>query len=241
MILIKKRRHKPLYKKFFKLKTNVQNRSKLMKFKQLKWQRLISSLKKSPTRYYKTYTFYDHNKFNVSNFGSSFKTKYRYSLREKQKISLFYGGLLKNYLKKVVNLSYSRTKKKKNLINYNSLFFEIMESRLDTVLYRSHFVISFRQARQLISHGCIEVNSKVVTSKSFILKKGDVIKVTDKNYLFVKKTVTMSNFWPLPPKYLDINYNILQIIFFEDIQFTNFSFLYPFWVDLNSINSYLNF
>ena len=45
MIFIKKRRHKPLYKKFLNLRKNVQNRRKLLKFKKRKWQKLVNYLK----------------------------------------------------------------------------------------------------------------------------------------------------------------------------------------------------
>ena len=60
MITKKKYRHKPVYKKFVSLKKNVQNRSKLLKFKKRKWQFMLSQLTRiSKTRknncYYNSY------------------------------------------------------------------------------------------------------------------------------------------------------------------------------------------
>ena len=53
MLFIKKKRFKPLYKKFIKSRENVQNRKKLFKFKRNKWQLLIKHYKKSLKRYKK--------------------------------------------------------------------------------------------------------------------------------------------------------------------------------------------
>ena len=56
---------------------------------------------------------------------------------------------------------------------------------------------------------------KVIKNKSYILKSNDLIQVSDnlKIRSLVKKNLDRSNFWPLPPKHLLINYRTLEIIF----------------------------
>lgn len=53
----------------------------------------------------------------------------------------------------------------------------LLESRIDTVLYRSCFVNSLYMARQLINHGFVYINSKQIVSKNFTLNSGDIIEV----------------------------------------------------------------
>jgi small subunit ribosomal protein S4 len=54
----------------------------------------------------------------------------------------------------------------------------LIERRLDIVLFRANFASTLSQARQLISHRQIFVNGVVVTSSFFVLKKGDIISVS---------------------------------------------------------------
>ena len=66
----------------------------------------------------------------------------------------------------------------KNNIKYSSVklrsqknnFINLLESRIDIVLLRSYFAINIRSARQLISHGKVKVNGKIVKNNSLILK-----------------------------------------------------------------------
>lgn len=81
------------------------------------------------------------------------KLKFTFSLRER---------LLKKYVK------IGRICKKFNL-------WKILKSRIDSVLFDLGFVVTLAQARQLISHGYVFVNFVVVSSPSFLLKKGDII------------------------------------------------------------------
>ena len=155
MYFIKKQRTKPLYKKLLSLRKNIQNNNKLMKFKKKKWQnfqRLISKLKKQK--------FYDPTSQFLSNFKNFFNKKFKYNLQNKQRLNFYYGTLRKSYLKKLVKESLKESKH----INSQAtvLLIEKLETRLDTILYRTHFCHSFRSAKQLISHQKIYVNNKIV-------------------------------------------------------------------------------
>ena len=83
------------------------------------------------------------------------------------------------------------------------------------VLYRAKFCLSIKSARQFIFHGHVLVNKCVVKTPSYILRTDDLIEIAwnirPRN--LVKQNIMSSNFWPLSPKYLVINYNTLQIIF----------------------------
>jgi len=57
----------------------------------------------------------------------------------------------------------------------------LLESRLDTLVYRMKFVPTFWSARQLINHGHILVNGKRVNIPSYVCKEGDVVEVKEKS------------------------------------------------------------
>ena len=178
---------------------------------------------------------YDINRQFLSKFSNSFKRKYSYKLRTNKKFKLFYGGLLQRYLKNVVK----KTLKRKNdsfraFMNSTTYFLNIIEKRLDVVLYRSHFATSVRLARQLILHKHIKVNKVVIKDYAYTLKKGDIIEVDLTGSKIVELSLQNSHFWPLPSKSLSINYKILQIVF-QDINYQNHSTNFPFWTDLSTI------
>jgi ribosomal protein S4 len=230
MIAIKKSRYKPLYKKFINLKKNVQFRKKLLKFKKLKWKKLIFYLLRFSKKRKKScyYQFFDQNSYYIPKFNVYFTNKFKYNLHTKQRFSLFYGGLSKIYLKHLV----------KKKINSKFHFLECLEKRLDTVLYRSHFVLSVRTARQLISHKHVYINNEIITKKSYLLKKGDIISFSKRSHKLIEYFIGNSEIWPLPPKYLQINYTTFQIIVVDNFLFNNTSLNFPFKLDLTSITNY---
>lgn len=230
MSKIKKNRT-PLYKQFITLRENVQNRKKLLKFKRLKWKQLILNYEKKLKRY-KKFKPQDHNKYLVSKYPSkstSYKKRYRNTLQSNKRFRLFYGGLPKRYLKKLLLFLSHKNK------NLTMLLLETLERRLDVVLYRAKFGHSIQSARQLIAHGKILVNQKVAKSKSTFLKTGDFISVkNDISRLVVESNIKQANTWPIPPKHLQINYKTMQIIFgkHENI---NLSQYFPFSLNLEQI------
>jgi ribosomal protein S4 len=234
MLFLKKRRFKPLYKQLFKLRENVQNRKRLLTFKKQKWEKLIQHYKKKLRRYRK-FKPQDQNRYLVSKYpskGTSYKKKYRNTLYAAKRFRLFYGGLSRKYLKHQIKLVLNKKPAGNRVLSM--LFLEIFESRLDSVLYRSKFSLSIRNARQLIVHGKILVNSQKIRSQSYVLKPGDLISI-DPNYnSLIKKNLEHSDVWPIPPKHLIINYKTLQIVF-GHIKDTNLSICFPFNLNLEKI------
>lgn len=232
----KKSRNKPLYKKFVSLRKNVQNRKKLLNFKKRKWQNLIAHSKRLLKRRKKNFKLYDQNKYFIFKFNNSFKRKYKYTLETKKKFSLFYGNLLKKCLKRQVKFVLKKQKFfQKNSTNLNSYFIELFEKRLDTILYRAHFTLSFRNAQQLILHRHVYVNNQIVTNSSYVLKNGDLVELDLKIHHLINNYISNSNLWPIPGKYLQINYKTLQIVFIGDIKSFNTSLSFPFWLDVKTI------
>nr|YP_009495533.1 ribosomal protein S4 [Psammoneis japonica]AWQ64263.1 ribosomal protein S4 [Psammoneis japonica] len=235
--LYRKRRYKPLYKKFIKLRKNVQYRPKIFLnyFKKRKWQQFLKFLKKRAKNSKKNFVMFDHHRYSIFTFFRiTFKRKFSNNLRIKKQINLFYGGLANKYFKKSLNTALKK-KKRIRLMRNNFFFIEILEKRLDTILYRARFASSIRNARQLILHGHISVNKKIVTNKSCIMKQGDLIEINNKSHNLIINNLKFNHKWPIPPKYLQINYKTLQIIFYDDIKLNNLSCLFPFKLDLNKV------
>ncbi len=101
-------------------------------------------------------------------------TEYAMQLREKQKLRRIYGVLerqFRNYYKKAA--------KTKGSTGENLL--QLLETRLDNVVYRSGFGSTRSEARQLISHKSILVNDQIVNVASYKVKPDDVISVREKS------------------------------------------------------------
>jgi small subunit ribosomal protein S4 len=98
---------------------------------------------------------------------------YAVQLREKQKLRRIYGVLEKQFRSYYQNADRRRGSTGDNLL-------QLLESRLDTVVYRMGFGASRTEARQLIRHNAITLNGKKVNIPSMQLKPGDVIAASEK-------------------------------------------------------------
>jgi ribosomal protein S4 len=231
MILKKKTKFKPLYKKFFKLKENVQNRQKLLNFKKKKWEIIIKKYKQS-LKWYKQFKPKNQNQYIVSKFpnrGTSYKQRYRDTLITLKRLELFYGGFVRKVIKKQVN-----NQIKKNYKNNTKIFIESFEKRLDVILYRAKFCPSMRNAQQLIVHGKVLVNNKEIKIKSYKLRPSDLISIKPKFYKLIENNIQSAQIWPIPPKHLIVNYKTMQIIF-GDIKHINLSTMFSFHLKLEKI------
>jgi small subunit ribosomal protein S4 len=214
--MVHKKRYKPFYKQFLRLRKNIQNRPKLFKFRKQKWVKFQQYLK-NQLKFYKRFKIKDQFQLSVSKFasrGNSFHKKFKNNLCEQKSFSLFYGNLKRKYLKSHISY-FINSKSLFNSFDYRHKTLKFFESRLDTILYRANFSSSIKNASQLILHGCILVNGILVKTKSYNLKTNDLVEIahSTKSRNLVKKILDQSNFWPIPPKHLLINYKTLQILF----------------------------
>ena len=120
-------------------------------------------------------------------------SEYGTQLREKQKTKAFYGVGEKQFRKYFEMASNSRGKTGEVLL-------QILESRLDNVVYRLGFASSRAQARQLVNHGHFDVNGKKVDIASYLVKPGDVISVREikKDTAIIKENVEANSAKPVP-------------------------------------------
>ncbi len=100
------------------------------------------------------------------------QSEYGVQLREKQKAKSFYGVLESQFRK-----YFEEAARSKEITGTRLL--QILESRLDNVIYRLGLATSRAQARQLVRHGHFEVNGVKVNIPSYLTKVGDVIKVRE--------------------------------------------------------------
>lgn len=101
-------------------------------------------------------------------------TDYGTQLREKQKVRRIYGVLEKQF-RNYVHLA----EKKKGITGENLL--QLLESRLDNMVYRMGFASSRNEARQLVNHGHFLVNGRKVDIPSFRMKPGMTIELREKS------------------------------------------------------------
>ena len=125
---------------------------------------------------------------------------YANQLREKQKVKRIYGLLEKqfrNYYKK------ASTKKG----NTGETLLQMLEQRLDNVVYRMGFAVTCPQARQLVSHKGVLVNGKAVNLPSYQVKAGDNIALTERaqKHLNVQEAVNLSQQMDLVPSWCEVD------------------------------------
>ena len=99
---------------------------------------------------------------------------YCIQLREKQKVKRMYSLSEKQF-----RLFFKRADRKKGVTGIN--FLELLERRLDNVVYRLGFVNSRTQGRHFVRHNHFRVNEKKVNIPSYIIKPGDVIEICEKS------------------------------------------------------------
>ena len=100
------------------------------------------------------------------------QSEYASQLKEKQKVKFIYGVLEKQFHNAYLKAESRPGKTGENLL-------QIMECRLDNVVFRLGFAQTRRDARQLVSHAHFTVNGKKVNIPSYQVKAGDVIEVAE--------------------------------------------------------------
>ena len=143
-------------------------------------------------------------------------SEYGTQLREKQKTKSFYGVGEKQFRK-----YFAMAENKKGITG--EVLLQILESRLDNVVYRLGFGSSRAQARQLVNHGHFEVNGKKVNIPSYLVKAGDVIAVREikKDSKIIKENAEVNSSKPIP-EWLEkdnekLNAKVIRLASREDV------------------------
>ena len=101
------------------------------------------------------------------------QSEYSVALAEKQKLRYQYGLLERQFRR------YFQTARNRRGVTGETLL-QLLETRLDNVVYRLGFANSRNAARQMVSHGHVSVNGRKVDISSFTLRPGDEIAIKDK-------------------------------------------------------------
>ena len=126
-------------------------------------------------------------------------SEYGLQLREKQKARRYYGVLEGQF-----HHYFEMAERKAGITGENLL--QILESRLDNVVYRLGFAMSRPEARQLVVHGHFTVNGKKVNIPSYLVSAGDVIAVQQKSKQGEKfKVVAEANANRPVPAWLEVD------------------------------------
>ncbi len=113
-------------------------------------------------------------------------SEYGLQLREKQKARRYYGVLEKQF-----EAYYDEAARRPGITGENLL--QILESRLDNVVYRLGFAASRAEARQLVRHGHFTVNGRKVDIPSYLTKAGDVIAIREKSQQVARIKTLLEN------------------------------------------------
>ncbi len=124
------------------------------------------------------------------------QSEYGLQLNEKQKLKFIYGVLEKQFYN-----YYLIAERKPGVTGENLL--QILETRLDNVVFRLGYANTRREARQLVGHGHFTVNGQKVDIPSYLVKVGDVIAIREKSRSSEKfKALIETNSKWLVPKWL---------------------------------------
>jgi small subunit ribosomal protein S4 len=125
---------------------------------------------------------------------------YATQLREKQKVKRIYGLLERQF-----RGYYAKAARGKG--NTGESLLQMLERRLDNVVYRMGFAVTRPQARQLVSHKGVLVNGKSVNLPSYQVKAGDNIQLTEKaqKHLNVTEALNLSAQMDLTPGWCEVD------------------------------------
>ncbi|MBT8213003.1 MAG: 30S ribosomal protein S4 [Acidimicrobiia bacterium] len=102
------------------------------------------------------------------------ESQYQIQLREKQKARYIYGVLERQFRR-----YYEKAAKNRGITG--TVLLQLLERRLDNVVFRSQFALTRPMARQLVNHGHVTVNGKKVSIPSFQVREGDVVALREKS------------------------------------------------------------
>ena len=132
-------------------------------------------------------------------------SEYAIHLNEKQKIRLTYLVSEKQFEK-----YYNEAARKKGVTG--TILLQLLESRLDNILFRAGFGVTRKQSRQVVNHGHVLVNGRKVDIPSYLVKAGDVITIKSKSSEFLKTVMSAIDLSGVP-SWLTVYKDALKITF----------------------------
>ena len=130
---------------------------------------------------------------------------YALHLNEKQKIRLTYLVSEKQFVR-----YYNEASRRKGVTG--TILLQLLESRLDNIVFRTGYAVTRKQARQIVGHGHVLVNGRRVDIPSFLVKPGDVITFKAGSADFVKSVLSMIDM-AIAPAWMTIDKDALKVTF----------------------------
>ncbi|RFF26453.1 MULTISPECIES: 30S ribosomal protein S4 [unclassified Wenzhouxiangella] len=133
---------------------------------------------------------------------------YALQLREKQKVRRMYGVLEKQFRN-----YYKEAARRKGATGENLL--QLLEGRLDNVVYRLGFAVTRAQARQMVSHKSVEINGKVVNIPSYQVQPEDRVSIREKarKQLRIQEAINVARELDLVPTWIDVDFDKMEGVF----------------------------
>ena len=132
-------------------------------------------------------------------------SEYAIHLAEKQKIRMTYMVSEKQFVR-----YYNEAARRKGVTG--TILLQLLESRLDNVLFRAGFGITRKQTRQIVNHGHVLVNGKKVDIPSYLVKAGDVITIKSRSNEYLK-TVMSAIDLSCAPAWITVDAEALKVTF----------------------------
>jgi small subunit ribosomal protein S4 len=149
---------------------------------------------------------------------------FKKQLEAKQKLKAHYGRITERQMKNTFKVA----QKKRG--STTEIFINLLETRLDAVVYRGKFASSIFAARQFVSHKHILVNGRVQNIPSFKVKPGDVLSIKNENLLLMAKADKSPR---QVPDYIEADESKNLITFIREPNLDEVP--YPFELSLNLI------
>ena len=132
-------------------------------------------------------------------------SEYALHLAEKQKIRFTYLVSEKQFVR-----YYNEAARRKGVTG--TILLQLLESRLDNILFRAGFGITRKQTRQIVNHGHVLVNGRKVDIPSYLVKAGDVVTVKAKSSSYLNNVMSMIDM-ACAPAWMTIDKDALKITF----------------------------
>ena len=125
-------------------------------------------------------------------------------LRAKQQLKRYYGDITEKQFRRY----YSEAVRRRG--DTGEILIELLERRLDAVVYRMRFVPTVFAARQFVNHGHIRVNGRRVNIPSYVVKDGDVIDVKEKSRELPLVLEAVQSSERDLPDYIEVDYSKMK-------------------------------
>jgi small subunit ribosomal protein S4 len=125
-------------------------------------------------------------------------------LMSKQKLKGYYGNIGERQFRRL----YEEASRRRG--DTGERLIELLERRLDAVVYRMKFVPTVFAARQFVNHGHVRVNGKRVNIGSYLVKDGDTIEIKDKSKLLALVLEAVKSTERDVPDYLQVDHDKMK-------------------------------